>query len=111
MSSEHAEEFLVIARMDTGSASVFLLEQFAEGLNVHRLPSPIDSAIPLTCRPLEATIKKCGANAVTSLSIVYNCQSPTHNQGEIEVSLFENHNNSWLLQSQSMCDQNNKTDE
>lgn len=110
VSSAHAEEFLLIAKLDTGSASVFLLEQFADGLNIHRLPSPMDSTIPLACKPLEASIKKCGANAVTSLSIVYNCQSPIHNQGGTEVNLFENHNNSWILQSQSMCDQNNKTD-
>lgn len=108
--SKHETEMLILAKMDTGSESVFLLEPFVGGFNVHRLPSPMDSGIPQTCRPLEAGIKQCGVNALTSLSIVYTCQSPVHNQSEKEVNIFESQNESWILQSQSSCDNQNETD-
>ncbi|WP_334118180.1 hypothetical protein [Limnobacter sp.] len=103
--SKHGKELLILTKMDTGSESVFLLEQFAGGMNVYRLPSPMDSVIPQTCRPVEAGIKQCGVNAVTSLSMVYNCQSPVHNQSENEANIFESQNESWVLQSQTSCDQ------
>lgn len=110
VSSQHGEQLLILAKVDTGSASVFLLDQSADELHVHRLPSPMDSAIPQTCKPLEAAVKKCGVNDITSLSIVYNCQGPAHNQGETEVNRFENNNNAWTLQRQSTCDQKSDTD-
>ena len=110
VSSQSESDMLVLAKVDTGSAAVFLLESSATGLTVHRLPSPMDSAAPLACRPLKASLRKCGVNEVASLSIAYNCQSATQNQGEAEIDLFEKHKNVWVLknQLQPMCDQKNR---